>query len=558
MNLHRCERAAACVALMLLTLCGAGAGYAFAQKRGASGTQANSRRMPPPTADDERVNQYLDEGQRHADAGNWAEALVAYKLAIVISPRHPEAHIYVGDAYMNLGKYNEAFAAYKEAVRVAPSNAEAHYSLGMAYNDMAMYGDAFKPLAKAISLDSQHAEAHHGLGYAYLKLENFKPALGYLKQAVRLRNDYPEAHFSLGLAYIGSGQLEAAEKQLAVLEGMDKVLAGKLDKELRRDSRVATVAQPEQNARSSANTAAPQSLAVKPPTRELEQGGVTLPQLEQGGVSLPQTAATKDASARTQEAESAAPQTPQPKPTPVARAKQPTGVSASPLDAELTFWDSIKNSDDPEEFAAYLKKYPNGEFAGLARIRLRKLESKRAEAAKAGGEREAAAALTPTKDTAVAPVAVAPRAPTIEETLKLLKEGFSNKLTYTITAPGQDANVVRVTSEVVIEYQPLRFDDCRIEWRDGKDTVTVALSDLDPLKVKVELRSKPNTTFSIPIWNLSLTTVGGEAAIRESKGDGSETVNNYNGLDLQFSNKEKAERMARLLQQAIKLCENSP
>ena len=301
MNLHRCERAAACVALTLLMLCGAGAGDASAQKRAASGTQAreNSRR-PPPTEDDDRVNKYLDEGERHAEAGDWAAALVAYKLAIVLSPRHPEAHIYVGDAYMSLGKYNEAFAAYKEAVRVAPSNAEAHYSLGMAYNDMAMYGDAFKPLAKAISLDSQHAEAHHGLGYAYLKLENFKEALSYLRQAVRLRNDYPEAHLSLGLAYLGSGQREAAEKQLAVLDGMDKALAKKLDTELRREGRVATVARPEQNARSSANTPAAQGLAVKPQTRQLEPGGVTLPQLP----------ASSGASAKTQKAESDAPLTP--------------------------------------------------------------------------------------------------------------------------------------------------------------------------------------------------------------------------------------------------------
>ena len=233
----------------------------------------------------------------------------------------------------------------------------------------------------------------------------------------------------------------------------------------------------------------------------------------------------------------------------------------------MTFWDSIKNSDDPEEFAAYLKKYPAGEFAGLARIRLRKLQSKRAEAAKQGKvpEQEAAAelskseqAVTPTGEPTPKASAVARREPTIEETLRLLRVEFSNKLTYTITAPGEDANVVKVTSEVMIEYEPLRFDDCRIEWRDGKDTASVALSDTDPLEVKVELRSKPNTTFSTPIWNLSITTVGGAPAIRESKGDGSGTVNNYNGLDLQFSNKEKAERMARLLQQAIKLCENSP
>jgi hypothetical protein len=38
---------------------------------------------------------------------------------------------------------------------------------------------------------------------------------------------------------------------------------------------------------------------------------------------------------------------------------------------ELAFWDSIKASDDPKDFEAYLERYPDGVFAGLARNRLR-------------------------------------------------------------------------------------------------------------------------------------------------------------------------------------------
>ncbi|MDQ5844047.1 MAG: caspase family protein, partial [Acidobacteriota bacterium] len=48
---------------------------------------------------------------------------------------------------------------------------------------------------------------------------------------------------------------------------------------------------------------------------------------------------------------------------------------------ELTFWDSIKNSTNADDFRAYLKKYPEGEFIELANNRLRSLE-KPAEPAK--------------------------------------------------------------------------------------------------------------------------------------------------------------------------------
>jgi uncharacterized caspase-like protein len=43
--------------------------------------------------------------------------------------------------------------------------------------------------------------------------------------------------------------------------------------------------------------------------------------------------------------------------------------------AELLFWDSIKNSDNPATFEAYLKQFPNGIFAGLARAKVDELKS---------------------------------------------------------------------------------------------------------------------------------------------------------------------------------------
>lgn len=49
--------------------------------------------------------------------------------------------------------------------------------------------------------------------------------------------------------------------------------------------------------------------------------------------------------------------------------------------AEMIFWNSIKDSTNPDDFKEYLKKYPNGEFAGLARNRLNAMELAAKEAA---------------------------------------------------------------------------------------------------------------------------------------------------------------------------------
>ncbi|HEY1382486.1 MAG TPA: caspase family protein [Dongiaceae bacterium] len=93
------------------------------------------------------------------------------------------------------------------------------------------------------------------------------------------------------------------------------------------------------------------------------------------------------------EAALAAPATP---PTP---APQPQAQTDNPnQQAELLFWDSIKSSDNPATFEAYLKQFPNGIFAGLAQAKVAELKAKQdnqpataEQQAKARSEADAAA-----------------------------------------------------------------------------------------------------------------------------------------------------------------------
>lgn len=62
-----------------------------------------------------------------------------------------------------------------------------------------------------------------------------------------------------------------------------------------------------------------------------------------------------------------------PRPTPTLLAS-PT-PAGDPTGTELAFWNSVKDATDPEEFSAYIKKYPNGSFTELARIRMAALKA---------------------------------------------------------------------------------------------------------------------------------------------------------------------------------------
>jgi formylglycine-generating enzyme required for sulfatase activity len=63
-----------------------------------------------------------------------------------------------------------------------------------------------------------------------------------------------------------------------------------------------------------------------------------------------------------------------PKPAATPDAAKETGA------AEITFWNSIKDSTNPDDFRAYLKKYPNGQFAEIARNRTNYLEEEKRKA----------------------------------------------------------------------------------------------------------------------------------------------------------------------------------
>lgn len=91
-----------------------------------------------------------------------------------------------------------------------------------------------------------------------------------------------------------------------------------------------------------------------------------------------------------------------PKAQPVAvtvAAAEAAGPAAGGTALELSFWETIKNSNNAADFQAYIERFPNGTFAGLARNRLESLGGGRGGAgagvAARGGQSLQANAATP-------------------------------------------------------------------------------------------------------------------------------------------------------------------
>ncbi len=84
---------------------------------------------------------------------------------------------------------------------------------------------------------------------------------------------------------------------------------------------------------------------------------------------------------------------------PIATSSPIAAPGINPEAIELSYWDSIKNSDDPEDFKGYVEKYPNGHFVALANNKMHQLETN-SKAIRANSDSNAAVD-TPTTDNLV-------------------------------------------------------------------------------------------------------------------------------------------------------------
>lgn len=69
----------------------------------------------------------------------------------------------------------------------------------------------------------------------------------------------------------------------------------------------------------------------------------------------------------------------------------PDNDRSSDLDAEMLLWNSVGQSNDVDLLQAYLAEYPNGKFAGVARVLIKKLSKPMAVAAKPSSDTQTAA-----------------------------------------------------------------------------------------------------------------------------------------------------------------------
>jgi|CXWL01.1.fsa_nt_gi tetratricopeptide (TPR) repeat protein len=214
------------------------------------------------TSDSFAVHTLLDQGKRHHQAGQLAEAERNYQLALNMMPGHPEAlHLLgllayrvgsyeqaielithaiegtpssplywfnLGVVTQRAGKAEEAIRAYERAIALNPKYVDALINLGNVLKDLHRLDAAIETYRKALTLNPAHADTHNNLGVALKEQNALREAIASYREAIRLKPAHFEAWNNLGLALMETGASDEAiasfQHALSIVPNSSKAL----------------------------------------------------------------------------------------------------------------------------------------------------------------------------------------------------------------------------------------------------------------------------------------------------------------------------------------------
>jgi len=105
------------------------------------------------------------------------EARDAYRRALELDPRHPDAHLNLGRLLHEADEVEAAEKHYRLALSSRPQDPTAAYNLGVSLQDLGRYQDAIRAYGRAIQWDPESADAHHNLAQIYEEIGRSRLAL---------------------------------------------------------------------------------------------------------------------------------------------------------------------------------------------------------------------------------------------------------------------------------------------------------------------------------------------------------------------------------------------
>lgn len=137
----------------------------------------------------------FDRGQQLQASGRLAEAVGAFRTAVLYAPADPEFHDILALAQVRLGRIDDAVATYRQILRVYPHayNPVLYRNVGLIELRAGRFHAARADLLKAVSLDPGDVLAFHLLGHTLAALKDFAGARAAWTRVLELNPGFQPA-----------------------------------------------------------------------------------------------------------------------------------------------------------------------------------------------------------------------------------------------------------------------------------------------------------------------------------------------------------------------------
>lgn len=147
------------------------------------------------------------------------DAISLFKQSIRLYDQDVEILVNYAAALIKKGSFEQAITYLNQAILLDPKHYEAHYNIGCAYLNQHNAKAALPHFLQILSSEP-NPEVYYNIGVIYMYQDHFSEAIMYLQEAVKYQPDYLDAIINLGVTYLKMGHhdkaIESFKKALAI------------------------------------------------------------------------------------------------------------------------------------------------------------------------------------------------------------------------------------------------------------------------------------------------------------------------------------------------------
>ena len=170
--------------------------------------------------------------------GKYKEAATEYRKAIEKNPRALDLHFRLGRAILidstGPDALENARREFEAELALNAGDAAAEYEIGQILIAQGKRDAGVGHLEHALALRPDFTEALVAVGRVRLEDKRYPEAISLLERAVKQQPRSEPAHYSLMMAYRNSGNLEAAQREKAALDALQKPPEGEFTNFLKK------------------------------------------------------------------------------------------------------------------------------------------------------------------------------------------------------------------------------------------------------------------------------------------------------------------------------------